>query len=188
MKPAWIIVSGVVLFALLGGAFYFFKIQQSGTSNISLATSSAALPASVALPSTPQAPAGMSEYQSRQYHLALFYPSDLAVKEFNEGGGAATVTFQNPRTIKGFQIFIVPYTKSQISIEQFKKDEPSGVRENLKDITIAGAPGAAFYSKNTTLGSTYEIWFIKNDFLYEITAPKSLEGWLGEVLQTWQFI
>ena len=81
--------------------------------------------------------------------------------------GTMTVTFQNVDEVKGFQIFIVPYSESQISNARFKEDVPSGVHTGVQNITIQGATGATFYSSDESLGETAELWFIHGGFLYE---------------------
>ena len=132
--------------------------------------------------------AGQSEYRSERYKFSLFYPKTIKVEEFDEGGGASTIVFQNPKEGLGFQIFIVPFSGNQITDERFKQDVPSGVRNELRNITVDGASGASFYSENILLGETAEVWFIKNGFLYEVIAPKVLNAWLSEIMQTWHFI
>lgn len=133
-------------------------------------------------------PPGMREYHTAKYHFSILYPEALSVAERSEGGGAATLTFQNIATVQGFQIFIVPYSEMQISEERFKRDEPSGVRLSPQNITLDGAPAVAFYSMNASLGETREVWFIRDGFLYEVTTLKPLEAELRDVLATWQFI
>jgi len=133
-------------------------------------------------------PDGWREYQNIAYRFSLLHPQGLEVKEYPEGGNALTLTFQNVKEQKGFQIFIVPYEEPQVSEERFKRDLPSGVRANLTNIIVDGATGAAFYSANTLLGETREVWFIYGGFLYEVTTLKSLEMWLDSVMQTWKFI
>jgi hypothetical protein len=132
--------------------------------------------------------AGAKEYRNAAYHLSLFYPENLALKAYDEGGGAATITFQNTTTAEGFQIFIVPYAQSQISRERFLQDEPSGAMENPLNVTIAGAPATSFYGSNALLGETAEIWLMRGGYLYEVTAPKPEAAWLSQIMQTWQFI
>ena len=133
-------------------------------------------------------PAGYKKYQSAKYGFSILYPEILAQKEIDEGGNASTITFQNPAEGKGFQIFVVPYGASQVTEAQFKKDAPSGVREGLQNIVIDGATGASFYSKNSALGETAELWFIHGGYLYEVTTLKPLAPWLSEIMQTWKFI
>jgi len=139
-------------------------------------------------PSARTPPVGTKEYRSARYHFSLFYPQELTVEEHSEGGGAATITFQNIEKAEGFQLFIVPYSEPQVSAERFKRDIPSGVRNNLTNITVDGATGAAFYSTNTELGDTREVWFVHGGFLYEVTTLKPLDAWLGAIIQTWKFV
>ena len=69
---------------------------------------------------------------------------------------------------------------------RFKQDEPSGVRNDLQDVSIDGAIGASFYSTTATLGDTAEIWFIHGGYLYEVTTLKPLASWLSTILSTWR--
>ena len=133
-------------------------------------------------------PAGLSEYYSAQYRFSLFYPEKLEVKEYDEGGGASTITFQNVAAAQGFQIFVVPYHDPQVSEERFHTDVPSGVRKGVQNITIDGVAGASFYSTNLSLGETAEMWFIHGGYLFEVTTPKPLAGGLADIMQTWEFI
>jgi len=134
------------------------------------------------------APAGYIEYRNEHYRFALFYPDDLKAKEFDEGKGTMTVTFQDIATAQGFQIFIVPYSAPQVSEARFKQDEPSGVRQGSRSVTIDGARGVSFYSTNVALGDTAEIWFIQGGYLFEVTSLKPLAGWLSNILSSWQFL
>ena len=136
----------------------------------------------------------VKEYKNTRYGFSLMHPSDLAVAEHSEGGGAAAITFQNPEKGEGFQLFIaphsepnmgeVPYNGTQESEQHF---ESSGVRESLTPIAVDGAIGTAFYSTHAALGATREVRFVHKGFLYELTTPKPLAAWLGEIIQTWRF-
>ena len=114
--------------------------------------------------------------------------TSLQVQAFDEGKGAQTITFQNPDVGQGFQIFIVPYGARQVSAERFKQDEPSGVMKEPLDIQIDGTTGTRFKSKDMLLGETREVWFIHDGYLFEITAPISLDAWLASIMATWKFI
>ena len=132
-------------------------------------------------------PEGAREYKSTAYGFSLLYPQYLSAAEQAEGGGAATITFQNIEKVQGFQIFIVPYNELQVSEERFKQDIPSGVRQALTNFAVDGVSGAAFYSTNIELGDTYEVWFVRDGFLYEATTLKPLDDWFKEIMQTWKF-
>ena len=186
----------------LAGVALFFLHMRSNVVDASLPAAAAAFAATstqfsvggatssvAASPSAPrQAPAGFKEYRNVRYTFSLFYPGSLSVKEIDEGAGARTITFQNPSQGLGFQIFIVPYREAQVTDAQFKKDEPSGVHTNVQNGLVAGATAAAFDGSDAVLGDTREVWFIHNGFLYEVTTMKSLDGWLSQILSTWQFI
>lgn len=133
-------------------------------------------------------PAGLREYHNLHYHFSIFYPSALPLVEYLEDSGGYTISFQGKSGQAGFQIYIVPYAESQISEKQFKLDEPSGVRTGEAATTVDGATAVKFHSVSFGMGDTYEVWFIKNGFLYEVTTYKSLESDLDQILKTWKFI
>ena len=182
MKRVYIL-SILGLGALLVGVFFFFSKDDVSV-----------------VPETPKVsetqdviekripPEGMLEYRSDAYKFSLFYPKNLKVVEMPEGDGAVTITFQDIKEARGFQVFILPYFEPQVSEARFKKDIPSGVRANLTNIKIDSAVGASFDSKDLFLGDTYEIWFIKNNYLYEVTTLKGLDIWIRDILNTWEFI
>jgi len=133
-------------------------------------------------------PEGSREYLSERYGFSLFYPREMSVSEFDEGGGASSFVFEDTQNAQGFQIFVLPYLEKQVSEERFLRDVPSGVREDPKGFSINGISATSFYSKSLELGDTWEIWFIREGYLYEITTFRGLETWLGDILSTWQFI
>lgn len=144
--------------------------------------------AGVADPAPRQAPAGMREHRDEAHHFSLFYPTALTVKTYDEGGGAAAITFQDVAAARGFQIFVVPYNDTQVSQARFVQDVPSGVMQSPQSVEIGGAPATSFYSTNQVLGDTAEIWFLRGGLLYEVTAPKAQAAWLSDIMQTWRFI
>jgi len=38
------------------------------------------------------------------------------------------------------------------------------------------------------MGLTYEVWFIRDGLLYEISTYKQLEPWLNDIISTWRFL
>ena len=127
------------------------------------------------------------EYRSERYHFSFFHSGKDKVREYDEGGGATTLTFESSDVARSFQIFIVPYAEESVTEERFQRDSPSGVRKDLTNVSVAGAVGAAFYGRDARLGNTYEAWFVRGGYLYEVTALASRAAELAERLQTWQF-
>jgi hypothetical protein len=185
------LLSALALAALALGVWY---LRTPG--GAALPAAAALAPASTTPEESRAAPArcGQSagascvEFRSAQYHFSVFTSDQKQVNTYDEGGGAATFTFENFDTVHGFQIFVVPYSGTQITDARFAKDEPSGVRTGLTNVTVDGAPGAAFYSYDQNLGDTYEVWFIHGGYLYELTTLKALAPNMQERLATWKFI
>jgi hypothetical protein len=116
------------------------------------------------------------------------YPENLQVQEYKEEGGGFTVTFQDLVADQEVQVYVTPYSGSQISEAQFKLDEPSGIRKNQTDVVVDGARGTMFFSSYPRMNDTREVWFITNNYLYEVTTYKELDAWLAQIMQTWKFI
>lgn len=187
------IIIGILGIGAISAGWYLWSAGLSGTTTVVFDFSPAPTASSSDVSPVEQGaeprqiPTGYLEYRSDTYHFSLFYPGNLSVKTFDEGGGASTITFQNVQTAEGFQMFIVPYNGTQISSERFKKDEPSGVRDNPQNITINGVPAVSFFSANLNLGDTAEVWFIRGGYLYEVTSLKPLAEWFSNIMQTWRF-
>jgi len=141
-----------------------------------------------AVPETKSVTEGWRSYENKAYNFALLYPQELSVREYKEQGGAMSATFENPATREGFQIYVTPYGAMEVTKERFRLDAPSGVMEEPTDVLIDGVPGTIFWSKNSIMGDTREVWFINGGFLYEVVTYKQLDEWLGTIMQTWQFL
>ncbi len=180
---------GILLLALVAGGIYLFffagySVSLSGN-GFGVAQQSASNPN--LKPARP-APAGYKEYRNEQLRFQLFYPDNLDMSIKDEGAGAATIKFQNIKTGEGFQIFAVPYSGAQITEARFKMDEPSGVRKSPQNITVDSTPAVSFYSTDTNLKDTAEVWMIKSPYLFEVTTLKPLDSWLSGIMGSWQFI
>lgn len=171
------IIVGVLIVLLVSFLFFRMSSEPSGTSIDGTDVSF----------ESRDVPAGMRLYQNAPYRFSLLYPEALEMHEKEEGAGASTMLFQDTNTGQGFQIFIVPYTETQVTPDRIAKDIPSGVVKDTRDITIDGATAASFYSQNVTLGETAEIWFVHGGFLYEVTTLAPLDDWLSQIMLTWRF-
>lgn len=133
-------------------------------------------------------PEGWKEYRNELHGFSLLYEGELVIKQFDEGGGASTITFEDSTGQMGFQIFVVPYGEEKITQERFLKDSPLGVRESPSDTNVDGVVATSFYGRNVEIGDTWEIWFVRNGLLYEASAPKNLEEWASSIIKTWRFL
>lgn len=180
-----IFISSLVLATLVGGGYFFSSVKKSSGE-----VGGTSLLKEIEFKNTGKrfVPNGWQEFRSEFYGFSILYKDELAIKQFEEGGGASTFTFENASSTLGFQLFVVPYGEEKISQERFLKDSPLGVRENQKDFKIDTVIGTSFYGKNETLGDTYEVWFIRNGLLYEASIPRSLEVWFLDIIETWLFL
>jgi hypothetical protein len=187
---AALIFAGIVL---LAGLFLFF---QQHTASVSPSASPEAFTADDASTSAPasnlsvavQQPPNTKEFQSNTYHFSMYYPDDLSVTEQPRADGSIVVLFKDPSSGQGFEIFIAPYDQPKITQATFLMDEPSGVMNDPQNTTIDDVPATEFFSANSAMGASREIWFLHGGFLYEVTAPQSLDSWLIQIMETWQFI
>jgi|GEM_PF-4280472 len=132
-------------------------------------------------------PPNTKKYESSLYHISFFYPNDVDVSEKPLKSNSMVIVFKGTTTKIGFQIFITPYNEPKISQLRFLQDEPSGVMNNPANITINGVSATEFYSTNDAMGATREVWFLYRGFLYEVTAPQSLDSWLFQIMETLRF-
>lgn len=189
MKTHTVIIITITLTLLLAAGVGVYYIYMYVVSEGSAAAETAAPETSEDELLAPRdVPTGFSEYRNTRFRFSLFYPEGMQVETFNEGGSAMTITFTDTEAGQGFQVFVVRYREPQVTEERFRKDVPSGVREDMREVVIDGATGASFFSESATLGATAEVWFVHNDYLYEITAPKALAEWLSDIMQSWRFL
>jgi hypothetical protein len=191
MKPftGWIIV---VLFsaALIGGFFLLKRSTSGAAAEFALGTEATTSPQASHLDPLPsrQLLPGVKEYRSNDYHFSVKYPGDLPPRETHDRGHSLSVTFQKEAGQPGFAIYVAPINGNEITEERFLLDEPSGVRNDPTIISVDGVKALAFHGFDAAMGQTYEVWFIKGGFLYEVSTYKEIEPGLNEVLSTWRFI
>jgi hypothetical protein len=172
----------IFCFLLLGaGAFYIYKGAGQSQSVVPP-------PLAKSTPITQEVGAGQRVYKNTAFHFSLQYPDTLQATEYKENGGAVTATFANADNSQSFEVYVTPYSGTQITDSRFKTDEPSGTFVQPTNVLIAGTQATMFYGNNPIMSDTREVWFIKNGFLYEVATYKELDTWLGQIMQTWQFI
>jgi hypothetical protein len=98
------------------------------------------------------------------------------------------LVFRDTALRKGFQIYITPYTGSEISQVELLEDNPSGVMKQITNITIDNVPATMFFSYDKTLGDTREVWFIRGDYLFEATTYEADDQWLAGIMSTWLWL
>ncbi len=130
----------------------------------------------------------------KKYGFSLNFPSDMTASNFIEGGGEQ-IQFQG-RNGEWFQIYITPWDEPEdITVDRIKQDIPDIVIQEPQRVVIGprqkegiGPNALIFFSKDSGLGDTREVWFIQNGYLYQITTYKRLDNMLAEILATFQYL
>ena len=180
-----------MLLAAAAGAYFFAGRGAPPPDSLSQDAFAAAEGSSsppVSITSTTPVPEGTKEYKSAAYGFALYYPDGLTVAEHPLAGSSTVVLFQSEAAQQGFEIFVTPYAEPAITQARFLMDEPSGVMNDPQNITIDGAAATEFFSTNPAMGASREIWFLHGGYLFEVTAPASLDAWLLQIMGTWRFM
>jgi hypothetical protein len=157
------------ILVLLGSGFYFWYTKQKESLNTTQNTES------------------LREYRNIARGFSLNYPSDLTVREYDEGDTTYTIVFSDSTGQKSFQIFLTPYLGDKITDERFMKDVSNGVFDPI-EVVIGGSWNALlFFSNEPKLGKMREVWFIHDGYLYEVTTFAELDVWLAEIMKSWRF-
>lgn len=127
------------------------------------------------------------KYYNERYGFSMELPDGVRVHEIKEGRDSVTVRIEDELGGRGFQVFVLPYAKEEISEEQFLRDIPSGVRKQEEMLELGGVPAVAFISEDFRLGEVREVWMLHGGYLYEITAPLASDAWVESILQTFLF-
>ena len=96
---------------------------------------------------------------------------------------------QNASKRQGFQIFISPVDEDIVfTKERILQDIPDITVKDPQPVNIGTTgQGIAFLSDNETFGSSREVWFTFNGYLYQISTYESLDNLLQTMFQTWEF-
>jgi hypothetical protein len=133
-------------------------------------------------------PDGLSRYRNETFRFSLFYPANETVQEYPEAGGATTIVFQDPKTLEGFQIFVVPYRNPGIVPRRIAKDVISGVVYDRATTTVAGICASSFSTKGGIMPDTVEVWIPKDGHLFEVTTYPGHEDLLQGIIDSWRFL
>jgi len=93
---------------MLGFGYYMYSMQSAGSGALEPQTPGVQATSAAPSGTTPlkphlTPPEGQHEYYNEHYRFALFYPSNLIVSNFDEGGGAMSLSFQKLRRARGFK-------------------------------------------------------------------------------------
>jgi len=130
-----------------------------------------------------------SIYTDSQYKFSFEYPKDFTVTKFKEGEEGDTILVQKKGSKDGFQVFISPFDEpGPLTEERVLQDLPDLKMESPEQRLLKnGEPALIFFSEETSLGQTREIWFIHNGYLYQVSTYKELDSLVAAIISTWKF-
>ncbi len=194
MKKALLII--IVVGVVGGGAYYFFRDRlPEGIFNSSPKTAvQETYPEDSG--ATEEAIAEISKYQYTETFVhpelkfAFRYPSDFSVERLPLEGSEA-ILVHNKTTQIGAQIYISPYSGSEINItpELVSQELPELQINEPQEVLIGtDRKGLAFLSDNKQFGgSSREVWFVWDGLLYQISTYAELDEFLKGLFGTWAF-
>jgi len=124
-----------------------------------------------------------------QYGFSFEYPKSFTATKFREGENGDTILIQQKDGKNGFQVFIAPFDEEgPLTKERILQDLPDLIIKNAENRVLKnGIPALIFFSQEPSLGETREIWFVKNGYLYQITATKEIDSLVAQIVATWKF-
>lgn len=180
-----LIIFGILLIVILGVWFYFEKnATKSNISNTQEDSSEIKNKTEEKL-----------LYADSIFGFSFYYPKGFLASSFQDSGGQ-TVLVQSQGSKEGVQIFAFPFEEEgPITIQRIKKDLPDLKTENIKtvivgnlqDSNIKGEEAISFESRSETNEQTYEIWFLHNNVLYQLTTLVDNKKLIDEIVKTWKF-
>jgi len=128
-------------------------------------------------------------YTDSQYKFSFEYPKDFTATKFQEGEYGETILVSREGSKDSFQIFISSFDEPEpLTKERILQDLPNLVMENSEQRVLKnGAVALIFFSEESSIGKTREIWFIHNNYLYQISTYKELDGLVANIISTWKF-
>ena len=131
-------------------------------------------------------------FEHKRYGFKILIPNGFSGVEQLIGNASAVMLFRDDLdNQKSFQIFVTPYGKQTIAKERFSQDLGSGATiKKMRNVTLGeqSIEAIVFESDSPLLGLSYEIWFVHNNFLYEISTKVSDQLWVDNILSTLIFI
>lgn len=194
------IIIGIILLAVALGWFLFFLTKKSPQTIGEDKTENEIIGQEKTFDITESDNAENNVYIDSQYKFFFEYPKDFTATKFQEGEGDDTILVQKQGSKESFQIFISSFDEpGPITKERILQDLPDLIIKNPEQRVLKnGAVGLIFFSEESSVGETREIWFIYpvrssdsngvyNGFLYQISTYKELDILVAKILETWKF-
>lgn len=126
-------------------------------------------------------------YTNTTYGFSFSLPPAYEARASGLGEDGEVLTF-DAGTETSFQIFIMLHDEPAINEERIRIDLPDLVMKHVREGTLADTEVLVFNSFDSSLGDTYEVWFVRGKHLYQIMTYADNESVLNEILGSWGFL
>ena len=193
-KKTIIIIIIAVIVILLSGAIIFLllnkKSPQGGQelNNSANDNSQVSENAGEKVSQVSEAVNGYWTYTNFRYKFSFQCPEAFNVTDFDEED-TQTILVSKKDTKDGFQIFIAPFDEpGPITKERILEDLPDFKIESPEQRLLKnGETALIFFTEDSSVGKTREIWFVHNGYLYQITTIQAFDAQLVQIMNTWKF-
>lgn len=138
-------------------------------------------------------PSGKEEYVHPSPVFSILHPSAFSSTWFEEGGSDVVLLQKKGRSDEGgvtIQITVSSYDEptSSFTLERIKKDVGDIDIRKPQEVTAGKTgKGVTFLSSDILDSESREVWFVRDGWLYQISAPTQLEDTVYNVLSSIRF-
>lgn len=193
------IIIFLVLAGLAGGVFFFLKPNPMSLTTLNNTESSndtepEAISNDVIPGEIKKVDSETNMFVHKGYGFSVEFPKGMTATNFIEGDGEQ-ILFQDDSKKMWFQMYVTPWDETDdISVARIRKDLPNIVIKEPQTVIIGpkqkegiGPKALIFFSTDSGLGETREVWFVQDGNLYQITTYKRLDAVIGQILSTLAF-
>lgn len=136
---------------------------------------------------SPQVPETQT-YTDIDYGFLFTYPRGYEARSFSDLEDTKTILVENHQTKQGVQVFVSAFDEDIIlTPERIKQEMSDLVILEPKNLLAGDVTGVSFRSTNALDTESYEMWFIHNGRLYQISAPIVNKSLFKEMITTWHW-
>ncbi len=114
----------------------------------------------------------------------FFYPPEYTLTILNDGFGESILIQKDGR---GLQLYITDFSGTTFNSYLVKKEITDVKLENVTDIELPSKIGAVSFSyKDPSLGEVWNVWFVKDKKLYQMTSQVGHDEALKMFVETFK--
>lgn len=171
MKKKIIIILVLVILLSIG----FFLYQKGGLRNINLSSED----------KKEEVSTDPKNFTHPDLGFDFFYPPEYTLTILNDGFGESILIQKDGR---GLQLYITDFSGTTFNSYLVKKEITDVKLENVTDIELPSKIGAVSFSyKDPSLGEVWNVWFVKDKKLYQITSQAGHDEALKMFVETFKF-